>query len=288
VLAGMMCGMGKLPIPTGLAAQIALLLVLVSPSAQAGPPFVTDDPEPVEYHHWEVYIASVYAHTRDGTSGTGPHVEVNYGVVPNVQLHLITPFVYDHPAHGGTPYGYGDTELGVKFRFVQETRSRPQVGIFPLLEVPTGSSSRGLGSGHPQMFLPIWLQKSWGPWTTYGGGGYWRHPGAGNRDWWLTGWEIQCALSRSLTLGAELFHTTPDTAAGESGTSFNIGGFLNFDEGHHLLFSAGRGLHGPNLFSAYLAYQWTFGPREATDETIPQARALRRPLILEVARMMSR
>jgi hypothetical protein len=26
-------------------------------AALAGPPFVTDDPEPAKYRHWEVYIA---------------------------------------------------------------------------------------------------------------------------------------------------------------------------------------------------------------------------------------
>jgi hypothetical protein len=249
-----------------------LLLALLSPAALAGPPFVTDDPEPVEYQHWEVYIASIHAQDRDGTSGTGPHVEINYGALPNVQVHLITPFAYDHPTHGTTHYGYGDTELGVKYRFVRETPSRPQIGIFPLVEVPTGSSSQGLGNGHLQMFIPVWVQKSWGPWTTYGGGGYWRTPGAGNKDWWLTGWEIQRDLSQFLTLGAELFHATRSSEDGESSTSFNIGGFYNFDEGHHLLFSAGRGLRGPNLFSAYLAYQWTFGPGKAENESDPHVR----------------
>jgi hypothetical protein len=28
-------------------------LLLVSPSALAGPSFITDDPEPVDYLHWE-------------------------------------------------------------------------------------------------------------------------------------------------------------------------------------------------------------------------------------------
>jgi hypothetical protein len=251
------------------AAAALFLLNLAASRALAGPPFVTDDPEPVEYQHWEVYIASIDAHDRDGTTGTAPHVEVNYGVVPNVQLHLITPMAYAHPAGGTTQYGYGDTELGVKYRFLQETRSRPQVGIFPLLELPTGSSSRGLGSGHLQTFLPVWIQKSWGPWTTYGGGGYWHTPGAGNKDYWLTGWLIQRDLSKALTLGGEIYHTTPTVIGGESSTIINIGGFYNFDEGHHLLFSAGRGIQGPNLFSGYLAYQWTFGPKEASGETQP-------------------
>jgi hypothetical protein len=201
--------MSKLPAASVMTAGVTLLLALLSPVALAGPPFVTDDPEPVEYQHWEVYIASIDAHDRDGTSGTGPHLEINYGAVPNVQVHLITPFAYNHPTHARTQYGYGDTELGVKYRFVQEKLSQPMVGIFPLLELPTGSSSRGLGSGHLQVFFPVWLQKSWGPWQTYGGGGYWHNPGAGNKDYWLTGWQFQRDLSHSLTLGVEIYHTTP-------------------------------------------------------------------------------
>jgi len=34
--------------------------------AVAGPPFVTDDPEPVDYRHWEFYIASMHTETADG------------------------------------------------------------------------------------------------------------------------------------------------------------------------------------------------------------------------------
>jgi len=55
----------------------------------AGPPFVTDDPEPVAYQHWELYLASQHIEAADGWSGTAPHIELNYGVVTNVQLHLI-------------------------------------------------------------------------------------------------------------------------------------------------------------------------------------------------------
>ena len=112
----------------------------------AGPPFVTDDPEPVEFQHWEVYLASMQMKTAGGWSGTAPHLEVNYGVAPDVQLHVIAPLAYDAPINGGSHYGYGDTELGVKYRFVAETDNFPQVGVFPLLEVPSGKAShRGPG-----------------------------------------------------------------------------------------------------------------------------------------------
>jgi hypothetical protein len=152
---------------------LACALIVIPALASAGPPYTTDDPEPVEFHHWEVYLATSDQWSRDdGWSGTSPHVEVNYGVVPDVQLHVIAPLAWARPPRGPAQFGYGDTELGVKLRFVHEGDWIPQLGAFPLIEVPTGNASSGLGSGQTQVFLPLWLQKTFGPWTTYGGGGY--------------------------------------------------------------------------------------------------------------------
>jgi len=243
-----------------LIAGIFLTSALLHATALAGPPFRTDDPEPVEYKHWEVYLASQYFNFKDGSIMTAPHVEINYGAIPNLQLHLIAPMVNANPAGEKAHYGYGDTELGAKYRFIQESEWCPMVGTFPLLEIPTGKSSEGLGNGATQLFLPIWLQKSSEPWTTYGGGGYWINPGQGNQNYWFFGWVVQREISKKLTFGAEVYHQTPNVEGGESGTGFNVGGFINFTDTQHLLFSAGRDFSGPNRFSYYVAYQLTFGP----------------------------
>lgn len=95
--------------------------VLLSPMvAHAGPPYATDDPEPVEYRHWEFDLATQHEPAHDGTTGTAPHVEINSGAVPNLQLHLIVPLAYSRPSGGPTVYGPGDIEAGAKLRFVQE------------------------------------------------------------------------------------------------------------------------------------------------------------------------
>jgi hypothetical protein len=244
-----------------LPALLSALVLLTTPlRAGAGPPYATDDPEPVEYQHWELYLASQVEHDKDGWAGTGPHVEVNYGVWPNVQLHLIAPMVFELPVEGANRYGYGDTEVGIKFRFIQETDWRPMVGTFPLLELPSGDSKHGLGTGNVETFLPIWLQKSFAGWTTYGGGGYWINPGTGNKNYWFFGWLVQREVFEHVTVGAEIFHTTPKEEHGDAETRFNLGLVVDFTEHHHLLFSAGRGIQGPNDFQGYLAYQVTFGP----------------------------
>jgi hypothetical protein len=238
------------------------IFVVMPKISLAGPPFVTDDPETVEYQHWEVYLAAQYKHDRDEDSSTLPHLEVNYGLIPNVQIHLIAPLVYVKPEGETSQYGYGDTELGVKFRFIQETDYIPQVGIFPMVEFPTGNSADGLGNGKAQYFLPIWLQKSWGAWTTYGGGGYWINPGEGNKDWWQFGWLIQRSINSTLTLGTELYYKTASTEDGESAKGYTVGAVINITENHHILLSAGQDIDGPTYLSAYIGYQFTFGPQK--------------------------
>jgi hypothetical protein len=201
------------------------------------------------------------AHDKDGWTGTGPHVEVNYGALPDLHLHLITPLVFDRPTDGPNHYGYGDTEVGIKWRFLEETPARPQVGTFPIVLLPTGNAEHGLGHGSAQALLPLWLQKSVGEWTTYGGGGYWINPGTDQHNFWFAGWQVQRRLAEQVTAGAEIFHITSPEVRGQAETRFNVGLVYDVSESHHLLFSTGRGLQGPNDFQGYFAYQLTFGPR---------------------------
>jgi hypothetical protein len=240
--------------------MVLIVLIGMPRIASAGPPFKTDDPEPVEYQHWEVYLASQYSHDRDQYSATLPQVEVNYGVVPDVQIHLITPLVYVKQEGQASQYGYGDTEFGIKYRFIKETDRTPQVGIFPLIEIPTGNESRGLGNGKAQVLIPLWLQKSWDPWTTYGGGGHWFNPGAGNKNWWFFGWALQRDINKTLTLGAEIYYKTASTVDGDESKGYTAGAIINFTKNHHLLLSAGQDIDGPNYYNFYIAYQYTFGP----------------------------
>jgi hypothetical protein len=226
---------------------------LAATRAMAGPPYLTDDPEPVELGHWEIYVASQWVATRHAAAGTAPHVEVNFGALAELQLHAIVPASL--ALSNGVParYGLGDTELGVKYRFVDEGERRPQIGTFPLLSLPTGSASRGLGSGEIQVLLPIWLQKSFGPWTTYGGGGV--RLSSSERDG-IAGWLLQRQLAKGLTLGTEAFLVLPFSHGG-SEIRFNLGVMVDFTGVQHLLLSAGPAFGAETGGQAYVAYQLT-------------------------------
>lgn len=234
-------------------------LLLARPSL-AGPPYVTDDPEPVPLRNWELYVTG--ARTSDGGQLSGDsHLEANYGFAKGLQLHVVVPVSFARPGGGGTTYGLGDVEVGAKVRFLEETDDRPQAGVFPLVELPTGATDRGLGAGHVRAFLPVWVQKSFGRLTTYGGGGYWLNPGDGNRNWWFAGWQAQVQATSFLSPGVEVYYQSPSQEGRSDEVHVNAGLIFDFGENHHVLVSAGRGVHGCGCSQAYAAYLLTLGPK---------------------------
>lgn len=215
---------------------------------------------PIPRGQWEFFLASQAAWTSTLRLGTAPHIEANYGASSDIMIHVIAPFAYARQRGEAVRYGFGDVELGFIYRFVKETDGRPEIGIFPHLELPTGSSERGLGSGKARVFLPVWLWKSWGGWTAYGGGGYWINPGLGNRDYWSTGLVVTRKLSKILSVGVELFHNSPSVIGQGSQTALNVGAILAAGRGGQLMMSAGRDIRGPGDFAMYVAYHLLLGP----------------------------
>jgi hypothetical protein len=234
----------------------------VSPT-MAGPPFRTDDPVPVEFQHFEINMFSLGTKTVDGWSGILPGAEVNYGVLPNLQLHATVPLGFTSPMGGRTGFALGDIELGAKYRFITPGDDDwfPQVAVFPLVEVPAGNQKLGFSTGHTQVFLPIWLQKDFDPWTVYGGGGYWFNPGSGNRNFGFFGAAVWRKITDQFQVGIEVFHQTSPADGVKDSTGFNVGAIYDISETWHLLGSVGTGLQNrstTNLLSYYVALQSTF------------------------------
>ncbi len=233
----------------------ALVLLCVASGALAGPPFQTDDPEPVPYRNYEAYVFGTVDRSGGVSATQGPAFEFNAGAAPNLQLHVVVPIA--GVSHGAT--GIGDIETGIKYRFVSETDTRPQIGTFPMFELPTGNAAKGLGNGHLWMRLPLWLQKSRGPWTTYGGAGYSINHAAGMRDAPFAGWLLQRKLSDRLTLGAETFYAGATSSDSRFTTLADAGGYATIRGALSLLFMAGHSIAGDSHTVAYLGLYYTWG-----------------------------
>jgi len=254
---------------------IAVLLSL-SAAALAGPPFQTDDPEPIDFRNYEFYTFATADGTPVETDAFGPAVEFNWGALPNVHLHIILPAATVFPSNspglapagmGPRAFGIGDIELGIKFRFVQETKHRPMIGTFTMFEIPTGNSVRGLGVGKTWYKAPLWVQKSFGPWTTYGGGGVTLVNAPGYRNFPFAGWLVQRDLGKKWTLGTEIFYHGPEgpaTPQTRPATLVDVGGYYKFrDPGFQLLFCYGHTAIGQKENYAYLGLYWTWGKKKA-------------------------
>src|ERR1700734_1411447 len=116
-----------------------------------GPPYQTDDPVPVDLHHYEFYVFGGVDGTSAEIDSTGPAFEFNWGALPRVQLHTILPWgvvapsnnpVYLPGGTGPTEFGLIDTELGAKIAWIKESKYIPQIGTFTMLELPTGSYAK--------------------------------------------------------------------------------------------------------------------------------------------------
>ncbi|MEA2778367.1 MAG: hypothetical protein QOF90_3773 [Acetobacteraceae bacterium] len=240
----------------------ALLAILWACPAWAGAPFVTDDADTPEAKHFEINLSAQYTRFQGGSAATIPSLEVNYGVTDKLQIAILTPLALAQSDGTGTNVGFGDTELGVKYRFIDadDWGWRPGVAFAPSIIMPSGSEARGLGGGQIQAFLPIWLSKEFGQWTVFGGGGYNINPGVDRSNWWFTGIGVARELTPQWTLGVELFHTTPTDRDAKDNTAFNIGAIYNISDTHHLMVSVGRNLVNArenNALSVYIGYQLT-------------------------------
>ena len=231
------------------------LFCLAAP-AWAGPPFVTDDPEPVDYQHYEAYIVSEGSGTVGGHTTTNL-LEVNYGAMPDVQVSIALPYVIDSPAGQMTQQGMGDVVVGVKYRFQQETDSRPMVAFYPVVTAATGDATKGLGNGGVQYFLPVWMQKNWEDWHLFGGGGYWVNRAQGGSSHWYFGAGLLNDMTGHFSLGGEIFHATDQRPLENSSNGFNLGGIYKINEHNRIVFSAGRAvveISSQNSYSTYIGY----------------------------------
>ena len=113
-------------------------------------------------NHIEIkFSAGTVVH--DDTSGSLHAFELNYGLIPNGQLTIDAPIAFDSPSDGAIQFGYGDTQVSFRYRFIQEDEKGWR------RKLPSSCSSNCRRATKAVGLLPIWAQKRFGEWTTYGG-----------------------------------------------------------------------------------------------------------------------
>ncbi len=232
--------------------------VTVSAPALAGPPYVTDDPEPTDTGHFEVYAFTQGTAVRSDTAGASG-IDFNYGGATDLQLTAVVPLGYDAPSHAPTAVGIGNIELAAKYRFAHQDDFGWDVAVFPRVFLPSASSL--VGDRHASVLLPIWFGKDFGKWSTFGGGGCALNNGGDGQDYCLAGWALTREVTPNLHLGTEIYHQTAGTRGGRASTGVGFGATYDLSENYHLMASAGPGIQNANetnRVSWYAALLFTF------------------------------
>jgi hypothetical protein len=236
----------------------AVLLTMLVRPAIAGPPFLSDDPEPTPYHQYEIYSFNNGTNTRDGTSGEAG-VDFNYGAAPDLQLTATLPAGFAPSSAGGTKWGLGNVELAAKYRFLHQDTFGLDVAVFPRVFLPSGSNT--VGENHTSLLLPVWVQKDWqGGWSAFGGGGC-VFTALRSPDFCLAGAVLNYQLLPKLQIGAELFHQTADSRGTPASTSVGVGWRYDLNKNVHLLGYLRRGIENvdqTDRYSWYTSVLFTF------------------------------
>ncbi|MGB6869114.1 MAG: hypothetical protein WBD93_05845 [Acidobacteriaceae bacterium] len=255
---------------------LVFLLAATGAAWAQGPPYQTDDPVPVDLHHYEFYIFGAADGTPVEMDSVGPAFEFNWGAIQRVQLHAILPWgvvaPLNHPVYaaegagqGPTYFGLTDMELGAKIAYIKESKYVPQIGTFTMFEMPTGDYDKGLGVGKVWYRVPVWLQKNIGPWLLDGGAGETVVPQVGYRDFPYGGFLLKYTFPGDrLEFGGEVFsHGKEGFAAAQTqaSTLIDLGGYYHFkhNPNEQFLFCYGHSVAGQTENYAYVGMYWTWG-----------------------------
>ena len=214
---------------------LAALLAVLPVPAWAGPPFITDDPEPTDLHKWEIY--NFVGGTREGgQTSTDVGADLNYGGAKDLQLTLSLPFAKDP----GSARVIGDIEVAAKYKFLHQGAGNfgADVAFFPRVFLPTGR-----GTTRARLLLPLWAQRDFGKWSVFGGGGYVLNPGAGQSDYLQQGVVVTRQMAPGFQLGLEYYGAGPASQGDRPIHGLNLGTVIHLKGPFSLLGSFGQGLN---------------------------------------------
>ena len=184
-------------------------------------PFYTDDTGVTERGQWHFEFFNEYDALQlqyPNLKQNTANFKLNYGLPHRLEVDVDVPYLSIYRTAGSEPStGVGDTNLGIKARFRDESKGSkmPSLAASFYIELPSGDATQQLGSGLQDYWLNVIAQKSLSPKTRLTGNvGYLF---AGNTSTGALGTQntrghvfpgglsLLHDFRPSLTLGAEIF-----------------------------------------------------------------------------------
>jgi hypothetical protein len=219
-------------------------MAFASAGAQGGPPMITDDPFTVGANNWEINLLPTMERTTGGSLYEAPNVDINYGVGYRVQLKLEVPWVVRKDAGADARSGLGNAGIGMRYRFIDESRHGFAMSTYPAFEFSGTRSSvrRGVAEPTRSFFLPVEIAKTINGLGVNGEVGYMFEQGGEGS--WAYGLLFGRDASERVELLGELHGTTDKDFSGNE-TLVNLGSRIGLTDHVTLLVSAGRTFLSP-------------------------------------------
>lgn len=202
--------------------------------AFAGPPYLTDDPQPTEYKKYEIYLFENISRSNDGKDSEYG-VDFNYGGFENTQLTAVLPWVTNKANGEKSQSGFGNPELAVKYKFLHQDKHGIDAAFFPRLYLP--AKNEKFGATHSQLLLPIFIQRDFGRYSVFGGGGCTLNHSSNSQNFCNLGTTLTRDINSKFHIGAEIFGQTPDSKDAKSSGGYGIGAVYDMNDKYHILIS---------------------------------------------------
>jgi hypothetical protein len=241
-----------------LAALAVLCLMPLASHAQAGPPYLSNDPGTPGNGIWEINLAVTPSITRTGSNYQLPQIDLNFGLGERIQLTYQVPYVLSTASATHTQDGWGNAYIGVKWRFVDQGGTGWQISGFPQLQTGLSASAEehGLGGPGPRLLLPVEAAHKVGPLDVDAEAGF--YVPVHGLDERILGLVIGHTFHSSLELDVELYDDRAVDGLPRQ-TTLDVGGRFPLHAGVIALFMAGRSICGTNTsqpqFMGYFGVQ---------------------------------
>jgi hypothetical protein len=226
--------------------------------AQAGPPFLTNDPGTPGNANWEINLGSMQSIVRGASTYQVPQIDLNAGVGDRIQLTYQVPYIVQTGTDRRTQSGWGNGYTGIKWRFLDQGEDGWQMSIFPQVETAASLLARqkGIAAPGPRYLLPLEIAKGGRIFDIDVEAGYYiAGHGPSER---ILGLVIGRPVTDSLELDAEIYDDHVFAAVPRS-TTLDFGGRYRLRRDVLALFMAGRSVVGTGdgqpEFIGYLAIQ---------------------------------
>ena len=239
---------------------VALMIICFPLGVLAGPPILTNDTGTPGPGKWETNLGFTVEKRRDTTLYNTPALDLNYGIGDRIQLNYSVSWIVMHTSDEGTKNGLGNSEVALKWRFLDEDKNGMALSVYPrfIFNNPVSSADRGLVDKGTVFRLPFQMEKKIGIIIINPEIGHdFRQEGG---DGWLYALALKYDEIKGLEALTEVFGTA-DNSFKNAVNVFDIGIRKDVSENVSLHASVGRSLRQspdqPTLLS-YVGLQMRF------------------------------